>query len=976
MACTLAIEPISNRDKMPQFIPPVQPSPATVAPTTVEVAQTSLKSPSDRGIAFPELEIIPQEEQFSLGEVSPPLPENFVPEFAFPTLLDFSVNPSVDFSFSSSLSLASPSVKPIPLRTPLLENLEKDLQQFRLASKPQPEGWDDVLETVEREHQHRQTTPEVIETPMDLTSPSMLTPEIPPLPTSDETASVISKETLPAPIDATLFDRAEAIAIAETSPPERFEPEELTNSASLGQPMSLGYLPQIEIVNSTFHFPAPDSLTDEAIVFTADLPSFAATNTTSDRSAIRLHWSGEEMDGLQNEKLTNIIVQERGGEVREFDLEAPASPENDNEINDNPDSETSPPASEEPEPEPRTSTPPTGLLEINADRQEYDENQKVAYAEGDVEVRFAQSVVTADRVRINLPNRFMRAEGNVALKRGDQVLRGEIFEYQLVQDTGTMQQAWGEIYQPSTARDFNPFSVTSAIPNDIIPDRPLSDRLIQQQPIQDIRQAEGLDFTLGTSVSSAGLPFPSSGTRGDVKQLRFNADYVEFDSDGWKATNVRFTNDPFSPPELEIRADTAEFNRLNPLQDEILTTNSRVVFDQGFSLPIFQDRILLDRTPDRDGLFSIGIDDQDRGGLFIERGFGIIQTPHLRWSVSPQYLLQRAALEEGFFSPKSFGLRTDLTADFDRRTQLKIFGSLSSLDLSQIEDNLRGNISLEHRIGDLGRPHLLTGEFNYRDRLFNGSLGFQTVQTSYGAVLTSPQLVLGDTNINLRYQAGIQVIEADTDRADLLAADRENNRITLVRYQGAANLEYNLNLWQGKTLPATPEEGMRYTPVPLRPFVQLNTAVTAVSGLYSNGDTQQSIQGTIGLQGQFGHFSDDFFDYTGWRIAYSQAAIANLSPFLFDRIADRRVLSYGVTQQIYGPFRIGFQSSLNLDTGREISTDYILEYSRRTYTIELRYNPVFELGAIRIRIGDFTWSGYSEPFGGSGVRPVVQGLTR
>lgn len=964
---------------MPQFIPPVQPSPATVAPTVSETTQKSLTSRPDRGIALSESEVIPQEEQFSLLKVSHPLPENFAPEFAFPTFLDFSIDSSIDFSFSADPVLSPSSVKQIKLRTPLLDNLEKDLQQFRLATKLPQEDWEDVLETVERgdrgEHHPRQTTPEVIAPSMDITSPSMLTPEIPPLPTSDETTSVTSPETSPAPVDATLFETTGAISIAETSPPERFQPEEFTSSVSLGQPMSLGYLPQIDITNSAFNFPAPDSLTDEAIVvFATDIPYFTAANTTGDRSAIRLHWSGEEMEGLQNDKLTNIIVQERGGEVREFDLDAPASPENDNDINENPDSETSPPASEDPEP--RTSTPPTGLLEINADRQEYDENQKVAYAEGDVEVRFAQSVVTADRVRINLPNRFMRAEGNVALKRGNQVLRGEIFEYQLVQDTGTMQQAWGEIYQPTTARDFNPFSITSGIPNEIIPDRPLSDRLIQQQPIQNIGQAEGLNFTLGSSVSSEGLPFPTSGTRGDVKQLRFNADYVEFDSDGWTATNVRFTNDPFSPPELEVRADTAEFNRLNPLQDEILTTNSRVVFDQGFSLPIFQDRILLDRTPDRDGLFNIIIDDQERGGLFIERGFGIIQTPNLRWSVSPQYLLQRAALEEGFFSPKSFGLRTDLSANFDRRTQLTVFGSLSSLDLGEIEDNLRGNIRLEHRIGDLGRPHILTGSFNYRDRLFNGSLGFQTVQTSYGAVLTSPQLVLGDTNINLRYQAGIQVIEADTDRADLLAADRENNRITLVRYQGAANLAYNLNLWQGKTLPATPEEGMRYTPVPLRPFVQLNTSVTAVSGLYSNGDTQQSIQGTIGLQGQFGHFSRDFFDYTGWSIAYSQAAIANLSPFLFDRIADQRVLSYGVTQQIYGPFRIGFQSSLNLDTGREISTDFLLEYSRRTYTIELRYNPVFELGAIRIRIGDFTWSGYSEPFGGSGVRPVVQGLTR
>ncbi|MBP0021574.1 MAG: DUF3769 domain-containing protein [Cyanobacteria bacterium SBLK] len=933
---------------MPHFVPPFKPAPSVLSPAAADNIQKTLKVRPDRGIASPDLEIIPQQQQFSLLDDSPPLPENFAPEFAFPVLLEFSSpleSESLDIALPQSNDFSSPPAGKVKTRTPLLDNLERELQQFRLAVKPPSERWDGVLETVEGrdrgEHLRNRSVPEGIDPHTNGTSPSMFTSEIPPLPTSDETTSVtrLNPQTPFSPsFDAAAFEHANAIATARPSFPEPLDPIEEIDSSGLGQPMSLGYLPQMDATDIAFDFPAPDTLTEETVAFTASASNLAANPQTTEQEEMRLPWFESETGGLQEETLTNLIVQERGGEAREFELNSPPAPSS-----------------------PQT-PPPTGLLEINADRQEYDENQKVAYAEGDVEVRFSKSVVTADRVRINLPNRFMRAEGNVALRRGDQVLRGEIFEYQLVQDTGTMLQASGEIYQPTTSRDFDPLSFSEAIPNPIVPDRPLSDRLIQQQPLQDIRQQEGLAVTIGTSVSSEGLPFPTSGTEGEVNQLRFRADRVDFDSDGWRATNVSFTNDPFSPPELEIRADTAEFNRLNPLQDEILTTNSRIVFDRGFSLPLFQDRILLDRSPDRDGLFTLGIDDIDRGGLFIERSFGIVQTPNFRWSVTPQYLLQRAALDEGFFSPQSFGLRTDLVADFDRRTQLRLFGSLSSLDLDNVENNLRANMRLDHAIGDLGRPHLLTGEFNYRDRLFNGSLGFQTVQTSYGVVLTSPELVLGDSNVNLRYQAGVQVIEADTDRADLLAADRTNNRITLTRIQGAAFLGYNFYLWRGNTLPPTPEEGMRYSPVPLQPYVQVTTGITAISGWYSSGDTQQSIQGTVGLRGQFGHFSDDFFDYTGWNIAYSQAAIANLSPFLFDRIADQKVLSYGITQQIYGPFRLGFQSSLNLDTGREISTDYFLEYSRRTYSIQLRYNPVFELGALQIRIGDFTWSGYSEPF--------------
>jgi len=67
------------------------------------------------------------------------------------------------------------------------------------------------------------------------------------------------------------------------------------------------------------------------------------------------------------------------------------------------------------------------------------------------------------------------------------------------------------------------------------------------------------------------------------------------------------------------------------------------------------------------------------------------------------------------------------------------------------------------------------------------------------------------------------------------------------------------------------------------------------------------------------------------------------------------------------------QTSLNLDTGERISTDFTLEYSRRTYGIALRYNPELELGSLSLRISDFNWAGGSDPFSASEVKPVVGG---
>jgi hypothetical protein len=127
---------------------------------------------------------------------------------------------------------------------------------------------------------------------------------------------------------------------------------------------------------------------------------------------------------------------------------------------------------------------------------------------------------------------------------------------------------------------------------------------------------------------------------------------------------------------------------------------------------------------------------------------------------------------------------------------------------------------------------------------------------------------------------------------------------------------------------------------------------------------------------QFGHFSNPFFDYTGFNVSFSQGIRGEQSPFFFDRFADDQVLSLGLTQQLYGPIRAGLQSFINVKTSDEISTDYFIEYSRRTHNIIIRYNPLLEIGSINLRISDFNWDGSGASFGGTGVRPVVDGVTR
>ncbi len=615
-------------------------------------------------------------------------------------------------------------------------------------------------------------------------------------------------------------------------------------------------------------------------------------------------------------------------------------------------------------------TTPQPVIELNADRQEFSLPRQVVTAEGNAVLRYQQAVMNADRLQVNIPNRFINATGHVVLRRGSQVLRGDRFQYFLVQNQGTVANASGEIFLPTTTGDFlvdsNPVEGLLRLPSAEVADR---------QPLDRVTNAGGYSFVIGGGFNVGSLPAPRAG--GEINRLRFQAESLRFDSTGWTGENVRLTNDPFSPPELELRADRARVNQTQPFVTEITAERARLVLDQSTEIPLLLDRLVLDRRNRGPSILDLGFDSGDRGGLYVQRTFSVIDQPGFSFSLTPQYFIQKATIGGGgLLNPASFGLIGNLDAVLSPTTLATGRLVLTSLNLNEVETRLRASLRVRQTIGTT-LPHFLNLEYTYRDRLFNGSLGFQTVHSSIGAVIVSPAIPLGDTGIVLTYQGGIQYINSETNRLRLLAPIRANNRVNLTRYQASAALTRSFLLWQGERLPATPDQGLRYSPNPVRPFLQINTSLSGVYSGYSSGDSQESLTGRIELAGQIGNFSRPYLDYTAFNIGYSQTINQGRSPFLFDRLVDRRVLSAGIVQQIYGPVRVGFQTVINLDNGRQISTDYLIEYRRRTYSVTLRYNPVLQVGSINLRISDFNWNGNPSPFDdNSGIRPVVQGVTR
>jgi hypothetical protein len=613
------------------------------------------------------------------------------------------------------------------------------------------------------------------------------------------------------------------------------------------------------------------------------------------------------------------------------------------------------------------------VLEVRGDRQEFDEQQQIFQAEGNVEVRFRRGVLTADRVRVNLLNRLALAEGNAALRRGNQVLRGERFEYSFGLNQGNIQTARGELLLPAVSRDFDPETTTF----NRIGIQPVTEQVSSAQPLQVLGSTPGPAFGLGNR----------SNNQGQLNRLRFEAERAEFNGETVVADNVSITNDPFSPPELELRSNRVTYRRLSPFQAEVVARNPRLVFDNGFSLPLLVNRLVLDNRERDPGFISFGFDERDRDGFYVERLFTVYSSPILNFTVTPQILIQRAIDQGGFPTElNNYGLVANVDLQFTPTTTAQAIFNLSSLDFNQIDDSLRMSLRAQQRVFN----HTVALEYSYRNRLFNGSLGFQDIHSSIGLVVTSPRYVLGNSLINLSYQGSIQYINAQTDQTDLYnfglpdrdlsCIDRDDRNITgngcadLTRYQGAVTLSRLFFLWVGTALPATPTEGLRYSPTPITPYVGINLDARGVYSGYSNGDHQASLRGGVTLLGQFGQFSRPLFDYTAFTLGYANTLLDGESPFLFDRVADEQVLSASLTQQIYGPLRFGVQVSYNLTSGDDIDTVYTLEYSRRTYTISANYSTGRRSAALTFRLNDFNWTGDAGPFSGLGSGSVEGGV--
>lgn len=584
---------------------------------------------------------------------------------------------------------------------------------------------------------------------------------------------------------------------------------------------------------------------------------------------------------------------------------------------------------------------PGSPLRLRSDRQRFDQITEIFEAEGHVELSFGRSLLRADRMRVEIRTQRVIAEGNVSIQLGSQLVQGARLEYDFLAERGSLEQVVGLV---------------------------------------DIA-------SLPTEISRATLPTdpltrPSRSPQASPDRLiRFRAERIQLQADRWLGENVQITNDPFDPPELEVRSPTAEVAFLSDGTGTITLQPGQLAFDQVLFVPL-PIRIRLDQQ-DRRPPISVFFDnfdrEPDRRGLILQPNFELLDQPNISFVVSPQLYAQRLFQDRPL--SQAFGIQTRLNLSHDNGQLTTILTELRGLDFQDLADQVRIQVAHVIPTGDGGR---LTYSYDHRQRFFSGLLGFQIVQNRLGANYESPVIGLGRSGVDLSYRLAADLIDAlGQDPIDPeVAQDSQTSdqQLQLVRLQVGTALSRSFRLWQ----PEDPDQApwvetatgdlaprLRFSATPIEEGIWLNTGLLSSQAYYSNGETQSYVAGSVGVDAVIGQFLRDSLDYTNLSITYSNGYLSGASPFLFDRITTREQLDLGILQQIYGPVRGGVETTIDLQSGRRVDTTFRLGYDRRTYGFSIQYNPVRETGAVELRVDGFNWGN-----GSPAEREVRQGLER
>lgn len=520
-------------------------------------------------------------------------------------------------------------------------------------------------------------------------------------------------------------------------------------------------------------------------------------------------------------------------------------------------------------------------------------------------------------------------------------------------------------------------------------DSKVSNVSFQQSWSTNLKLDLGAVIDTTDSLNSSGQGYrPPTNKAGTISRIRFQGSQIQIRGNRWTAEQIAFTNDPFTPAaswslarKVVAVMDGRGVTRIN-------SRSSQILLDGKVSLPAITNTTI----GAEESRFALDTDKEDRDGFFIGYNSEPIKLGKLgSLQLQPQLNVQRAI--EGRTSSYVLSGQSLANPTSEQTAKLgDMFGLLAALNLPMgwlslnaeaslstlNPDNFRsGTRSTSRLTAPLNLPGHTSANANlfgsYRERIYNGSLGLQTVIYSYGANLAGNVLLnqpkIQPTPLKAPFFAPVSLNWAAQSGAYEAALFETNVLDTLWRSYANLTASTTLQLWQGSALDASedPKRGLRYSPTPVAPGFGINFGASGYAATYSDGANQNTLTLWGGPSFTLGQFDRPIFDYTRFSASIAGTFLNGASPFGFDRTVDLRTLSFQAAQQIYGPIVLEAGATFNINNGSEfygdVSYSYVeLKLQRRSYEIGVYYSPYDGIGGIRVKLNDFNFNGSGTPF--------------
>ena len=608
-------------------------------------------------------------------------------------------------------------------------------------------------------------------------------------------------------------------------------------------------------------------------------------------------------------------------------------------------------------------------LELLSEIQ-YDLDEKIFVAEGDVQAVLRGALLKADRLEFNRSEKVLTATGKVIFIKGGQYFEAKLLRYEFESKSGSLEEVYGVINIDSLSNDLNLFSTEEELIE-------FKEEIIEK-PIKNIKLKGGYKITAGNIISKSKIISKDNFNKSGINSWRIKSSKINIDSDGWFADEITFSNDPLNPAQTKINAKNVVAKSGEDNSTVISIGKSRLIIEDKISIP-YKRNSKFEFGKGEKLRWNFGIDFKDRDGLFISRQLPLIEfSDKFQLSLEPQFLIQRAIRGDtnSYISPGSsflsentlssaeasdiFGLKADLKGN-KNNWNLDFSTDISTFNNQRFSDGYRYYGSLSKYFNLANDQKLKSSIFTaYRYKAWNGSLGESDIYYAFGAFLEKDGEI---NNLKSDHKYNIRIGSANYEAEEY----SQKKLIDLSKTTIFTSIKSNYPLKKSRNNFDSNKFSYRYSPYPIYPGLNFRTEVNSSYSLYSNDLSQALLNISAGPELVLGNLDKTLFDFTRISVMPGLTMKDGSSPFKFDNKVDLRTISIEYDQQIYGPLLLSSSFEFNIDGrsynyGKSLSSETALIIHRRSYDFGLFYQPYQKAGGITFRLNGFSFDGVGRSF--------------